>query len=63
MSDVRLRSWTVPNGSRFVCVPQDGNGPFIAESGTQVVLVGRDTWEQAIRAAVEEMIKVERDGR
>jgi hypothetical protein len=54
---MKLRSWTVPPGSKFVCVPQDGDGMFIAEAGAQVVIVGRDTWEQALAEAMAEMTK------
>ena len=50
MSPVRIRSFTVPRGSTFVCVPQDGSGPFIAQEGTQVTLVASDTWERAVSA-------------
>jgi hypothetical protein len=57
VNSMRLRSWTVPKGGKFVCVPQDGSGPFIAEAGAQVVIVGRDTWEQALREAMEELAK------
>jgi hypothetical protein len=30
---------------------------FIAEAGAQVVIVGRDTWEQALAEAMAEMTK------
>jgi hypothetical protein len=53
---VRIRSFTVPPGSRFVCVPIDGGGPLIAESGSTVTVAVGDTWEQTADA-----IRVVRD--
>ena len=58
MSSLKLRSFTVPNGSRFVCTPLDGQGPFLAESGEQVVIVARETWDKALAEAMSEMMKV-----
>ena len=60
MSKVRIRSFTVPRGSTFVCVPQDGSGPFIAQEGTQVTLVASETWEQAAEA-IRELGREERE--
>lgn len=57
MSGMKLRSWTVPPGLRFVCMPQDNGGSFVAEAGAQVVIVGRDTWEQALAEALAEITK------
>lgn len=62
MSKVRVRSFTVPSGSKFVCVPPDGGGPVIAEAGCQVTVVVGETWEQtvdAIRKLREEPAKDE----
>lgn len=51
MSDVRLRSFTVPKGSKFVCVPQDGGGPLVVEEGCQVSIRVDESWEVAVEAA------------
>jgi hypothetical protein len=44
---VKLRSFTVPKGSRFICTPTDGQGPVIAEAGAQVTIVVSETWDEA----------------
>lgn len=49
--NVRLRSFTVPRGSRFVCVPPDGSGPIIVEEGCQVSIRVDESYEVAIEAA------------
>lgn len=62
VSKVRVRSFTVPKGSRFVCMPLDGAGPLIAEAGCQVTVTVGETWEQtvdAIRLLREEAAKDE----
>lgn len=53
MSRVRERSFTVPKGSRFVCVPLDGSGPVIAEAGEQVTIYVSETWDQAARTMLK----------
>lgn len=57
MSDLKLRSFTVPNGKPWLCVPPDGDGVFIANPGEQVVLVSRQTWDEAIKVALAEFVK------
>jgi hypothetical protein len=57
MSNVKLRSFTVPAGKAWMCVPPDGDGIFKAEPGEQVVLVSRQTWDDAIKTALIEFTK------
>lgn len=47
----RIRSFTVPRGSRFVCVPMDGGGPLVVEEGCQVTIRVDESWEVAVEAA------------
>lgn len=56
---MRLRSFTVPRGSRFVVVPPDGGGPLVVEEGCQVTIRVDESWERVVEAA-RELFEVER---
>jgi hypothetical protein len=57
VSKLKLRSFTVPPGKPWLCVPPDGDGPFIAPPGDQVVIVSRETWDEALRLAMTTLAK------
>lgn len=46
----RIRSFTVPKGSRFICTPLDGDGPLIVGEGCQVSIRVDESWEVALEA-------------
>lgn len=50
-----MRSFTVPAGSNFVCVPLDGSGPLIASAGEQVLIVVAETWDRALNEAMRRL--------
>lgn len=54
---MKLRSFTIPPGRDWMCVPPDGDGIFKAEPGEQVVMVSRQSWDEAIKIALEEFTK------
>lgn len=49
----RIRSFTVPRGSKFVVVPLDGGGPLVVEAGCQVTIAVTESWERAIEGMRE----------
>lgn len=59
MSHVKTRSFTVPKGRIWSCVPADGDGPFVAHEGETVLLVLAHSWESAMREAMEKLAKAE----
>lgn len=59
MSRVRQRSFTVPKGSKFICVPLDGSGPLIAEAGEQVIITVAETWDIGTRHLLASLVKPE----
>ena len=61
MSHVKTRSFQVPKGRIWSCVPADGDGPFVAHEGETVMLVLAHTWEAAMREAMERLKKPEPD--
>ena len=60
MSHVKTRSFTVPKGRIWSCVPADGDGPFVAHEGETVMLVLANTWEAAVREAMLRLATPER---
>jgi hypothetical protein len=57
-ASMKFRSFTVPPGKPWMCIPPDGDGLFKAEPGEQVVIVSRQTWDEAFKVALIEFTKV-----
>jgi hypothetical protein len=51
-ASMKFRSFTVPPGKPWMCIPPDGDGLFKAEPGEQVVIVSRQTWDEAFKVAL-----------
>ena len=53
MSTLKTRSFTVPAGSNFVCVPSDGGGPLICNAGDHILIVVAETFDEAAAEAIK----------
>lgn len=57
VSTVKSRSFVVPPGQVWSCIPKDGDGPCIAHEGDTVLIIVERSWEKAVRVAQEELSK------